>query len=403
MLVTFALMLVSAALLAAPASAHSALVGTDPVSGAVLAEVPDEVRLTFTEPVRISRDAVQLFDADGKPTATSAVALADAVVVALPEGLPDGTHLLRWRVRSYDGHRLSGDVTFSIRAPNVEGAAVPPRVTAVLPKVDDETTSHRISSALQGIQYVGLLLAAGLTVFLVLLPPSVRRAGSRRLLRVMQGAALLAAAAALGSELVPGLLLAGGLAVAVLTVQVPTRWARAAALLGAALGLTAPSLVGHTRSADPEGLLVVVDVIHLGTGAIWFGGLVGLVLLLPLLAGRDAVAANVLSRFSSLAAGSLVVLVAMGSVLSWRILSSWTHLFDTIYGALLLTKIAIVVVAVGVATVNRFVLLPRVRAGGHGHGGDGTGCLRGAIAVEATLLVLALLVTGFLTSEAPHG
>lgn len=390
----------AAALLAAPASAHTALVGTDPVNGAVLAQQPDEVRLTFTEPVRTSRDAVQLFGTAGRATATSAVAVADAVVVDLPEDLPDGTHVLRWRVSSYDGHPLSGEVTFSIRTSAVEGIATPPRVTAALPKLDEETTSLRIGSALQGVQYVGLLVAAGLAVFMVLLPPSARRAGSRRLLRVMQGAAFLAVAAALQSELVPGLLLAGGLAVVVLAAQVPTRSGRTAALLGAALALTSVSLVGHTRTADPEWLLVLVDMIHLGTAAIWFGGLVGLVLLLPLLGGRDAVAASVLSRFSSVAAASLVVLVAMGSVLSWRILSSWNHLFDTVYGALLLTKIAIVVVAVGVATANRFVLLPRVLAGGDGHG---TGSLRSAIAVEAALLLLALLITGFLSNEAPHG
>lgn len=412
LLAVLATLLAAAVLLAAPASAHAALIRTDPANGAVLAQAPEEVRLTFNEPVRLTAEAVRLFDATGSPAPVEAVVRTKAVVVDLPEGLEDGTHVLGWRVISYDGHPLSGNLTFSIGNASAGAVAVPTGDGA-------GAGTRRIASIVQGFQYVGLLLAAGLVVFTVLLPPQAPRAAYTRLLRVMRAAALVAAGAGvglvalasvqglrpglLGRESVAALLVAVGLLGAVLACRrPPARGARVLALLGAALAVTAPALVGHTRSFGPEALLVVVDVTHLVTGAIWFGGLVGLVLTLRLLAGD--LGARVLSRFSTLAAGSLVVLVAMGILLSWRILSSWENLFTTAYGALLLTKIAIVVVAVLVATVNRFVLLPRVSADAHTEDGRAprTRPIRTAIAAEGALLAVALLVTGFLSGQAPH-
>lgn len=415
LLAAVATVLAAAILLAAPASAHVALIHTDPAAGAVLTQAPEEIRLTFNEPVRLTDEAVRLFDAGGRLEAASAVIEATVVVVELPEGLGEGTHLLSWRVISYDGHPLSGNLTFSIRSAGTDVVAVPT-------SADAGAGTRPIGSVVQGLQYVGLLLAAGLVGFTLLLPRRAPRAAYSRLRWVMRAASVLAAASALGlvalasaqglrpglvgRESVAALLVVVGLLLAVLACRdVATRRARAIALLGAGLALTAPALVGHTRSFGPEALLVLADVTHLAAGAIWFGGLVGLALTLRLLAGRDDLGAQVLSRFSTLAAGSLVVLVAMGSLLSWRILASWDNLFTTAYGALLLTKIAIVIVAVVVATANRFVLLPRVLADGHGQDGGGAraGRLRSAITVEAALLALALLVTGFLTNEAPHG
>ena len=66
-----------------------------------------------------------------------------------------------------------------------------------------------------------------------------------------------------------------------------------------------------------------------------------------------------MSRFSTLAAGVLAALVATGSFMAWRIVGSWDGLVSTDYGRLLLVKIGVALVAVAIAAVNRFVLLPR--------------------------------------------
>lgn len=406
--------MVAAVLLAAPASAHATLVGTDPANGAVLAEAPEEARLTFNEPMQLPEDGVGLFDAAGAKMAVTARSQDEVIRIALPEELAAGSYVISWRAISADGHPLSGSVNFSVGQASDTVAAAPA-------PAEPGAGTPRLRNGSQGLQYAALLLAAGLVAFTVLLPRTLPRATSRRLRQVTLGAGLVAALAALalvplsgavkldrgvdavsspaawdaglvGHEWLAASLLVTGLAIATVASRLATTRGRAVALVGAALALTSPSLVGHTRSVDPELLLVLTDIAHLFAGAIWFGGLVGLVLTLRALSREDA--AGVLARFSTAAATSLAVLVAMGSVLSWRILGSWENLLHTTYGTLLLVKIGVVALAVAVAVVNRFVLLPRVR--------QDAGRIRRAVAVEGALLTVALLVTGFLVDRAPH-
>ena len=54
-------------LAAPPATAHATLISTDPVEGEVLPEAPDVVTFTYDEPVVLSEDSIQVFDAAGEP------------------------------------------------------------------------------------------------------------------------------------------------------------------------------------------------------------------------------------------------------------------------------------------------------------------------------------------------
>ena len=129
----------------------------------------------------------------------------------------------------------------------------------------------------------------------------------------------------------------------------------------------------------------------------------GLVLALRALSGRGRDAALALSRFSTLAAAVLALLVASGSLMSWRILGSWSGFVDTTYGRLLLAKIGVVALVVLLAAWNRFRLLPRVSGGlGHDAVRSGTLAVRAAVRVEAALIVVVLGLTGFLVNQSPR-
>jgi copper transport protein len=153
----------------------------------------------------------------------------------------------------------------------------------------------------------------------------------------------------------------------------------------------------------PEALVVAVDVLHLVAGAVWLGGLVALALVLTDLAAHDDAGAVVLGRFSTWAAGVLGVLVVAGSLLAWRIAGSWEALLDTGYGALLLVKVLLVLVAIAIAAWNRYALLPRLRGATRRRERlDATGLLVRTTVAEAGLLVAVLLVTGFLVDRSPE-
>ena len=411
------------ALAAGPAAAHATLIGTDPAEGEVLPTAPERVTFTFNEPVSLTSDAVGVFDATGEPVEAEASGTGEELVAELPD-LADGTYVVTYRVVSADGHPVAGSLSFSVGAPSE---------TVVAPGVDLDAAPPAATSTALGVAtavaYLGLLVAAGLVLFTTRAlagtrVPEAGRARLHRLLRLatgiavvgwllrlplvaayQQGAGPLALVSGTSPDLgllaadlvVTGAVLAG-LLVALL-VREPA-WARLAA---AAVALVAPALVGHTRAYEPVSLLVATDVVHLLAGATWLGGLVGLALTLPALAGRPADAAAVLARFSGWAASALGLVALTGSLLAWRILGSWSALTGTTYGRLLLVKIGVVALVAALAGVNRWRLLPKARtAVGHGEQQRATTALRGAVRVEAGLLVAAVALTGVLVNTSPR-
>ncbi|MEU4156525.1 copper resistance protein CopC [Actinoplanes sp. NPDC026670] len=203
---------------------------------------------------------------------------------------------------------------------------------------------------------------------------------------------------ALGARLGPQKAAAATMADRPLPVEPPGR-RRIAAVVAALIAAAAPALTGHTRSANPEALAIAADVLHLLAGSVWLGGLAGLALTLPGLAGRAA-AAETLARFSTAAAIVLTALVATGTLLGWRILGSWSALVNTDYGRLLLAKITIALVAVAIAAWNRWSLLPRIQQAPRRP--ERTRPVVRAVTIEGALLLAALLVTGSLVDTSPE-
>lgn len=409
----------------APASAHASLVSSDPAEGELLAEAPDEVTLTFDEPVSVVDDGIQAYDAAGDPLDVEAGARDEVVTADLPADLADGTYVVTWRVVSSDGHPIAGSLTFHIGAPSESVA--PPRDG---PATDD-TAMRDVASIVQALSYVALLLAGGLTIFLSWTARGIRLhdAVRRRLLRLQRGSALAAVVIAavgvavsgayqrgagmgglvetasldpslVGDDLTVLVLQAIGLGLAVVLAGRSTP--SLAGDIGAALAVWSPALVGHTRAYEPVSLLVLTDALHLSAGAVWLGGLVGLAVVLPSVAGRERDGALVLSRFSTVAAALLAVLAVAGVLLGWRILGSWSGLVDTTYGRLLLVKVGIALVVAGVAAWNRYRLLPQVSDGPHEARRRATYGVRRVVLLEAALLVGLLGVTGFLVEQPPR-
>ncbi len=382
---------------------------------------PDVVTFTFDEPVSLTSGSVQVFDAEGEPVESDSSSRDTVVTTDLPDELSDGSYVVVWRVVSADGHPIAGSLTFAIGEPSAEIAA------PQLPDTDPDDV-RRVLSVVQGLTYVGLFLAAGVVLCRtwVLRGLRIGEVAEDRLtkatwagfgLLVVTGGFAIPVSGAyqqglglsgLGEQDAVALALVGddllvlGLQVVGLLVAMTVR--RPAVVTGAAaVAVVAAAVVGHTRAYEPVPLLVVTDMLHLAAGTAWLGGLVGLAFALRALSGREREAALALSRFSTLAATALALLVATGSLMSWRILGSWGRFVDTTYGRLLLVKIGVVVVVALVAAFNRYRLLPRI-SGGVGHDAVRRGALavRTAVRVEAVLIVGVLGLTGFLVNQSPR-
>ncbi|MEU6959978.1 copper resistance CopC/CopD family protein [Streptomyces chrestomyceticus] len=118
-----------------------------------------------------------------------------------------------------------------------------------------------------------------------------------------------------------------------------------------AVGLAATwAMAEHASTGLQTAVAMPVDVLHLLAVATWLGGLTAL--LVSLYRG-PSVARSDVRRFSRLAFGSVLVVVATGVYQSWRQVGTWQALTDTSYGKLLLVKAALVVVLVGIAWFSR--------------------------------------------------
>jgi putative copper resistance protein D len=179
------------------------------------------------------------------------------------------------------------------------------------------------------------------------------------------------------------------------------------AWLLAALGAGAMAWAGHAAAVEPGGLLVaLVDAFHLIAAGAWFGALPPLAALLRGAAheaGADARPFAVLAvrRFSRLALGVMLAVVATGSANAWFQVGSLPALVGTRYGWLLLLKVALLAPILGLAQWSRRRLLPRLSGDGDTVGRPAMGRLGRFVAWEAALALSILLLTAMLSLAPP--
>ncbi|MFI9050636.1 copper resistance CopC/CopD family protein [Streptomyces sp. NPDC053427] len=386
---------------AAPASAHAALTGSDPAQGAVVDRAPEQVSLTFSEGVAMGDDSIRVLDPKGKRVDRGKLRnLCRGSVVrygaGLPPGLTDGTYTVAWQAVSADSHPVSGAFTFSVGAPS--------KTTAALP---EQEVGGGLVGALYGIArylaYAGFVLLAGGGAFVVACRPAAALVRSVQRLIVHGWAVLTGTTLAMlllrtpytGSGELADVFDLGGLQQVLLTKPGAALVSRLLLLAAAALfiavlfgayartqeaedgadpaddakrrrdltfglgiggvivaaGLAATwATAEHASTGLQTAVAMPVDVLHLLAVAAWLGGLAALVVSLY---WGPAVERSAVHRFSRIAFGSVLVLVATGIYQSWRQVGTWRALTDTSYGRLLLLKAGLVVVLVGIAWVSR--------------------------------------------------
>lgn len=410
------------------ASAHAELLSTTPEDGAALEHPPTEVVLTFNEPVQLVDGGVRLFIGADEPVVVDAQVSDTQVVAPFPADAEDGRYALSYRLVSADGHPISGAISFTI---GDAGGSAP------VPVADQQSpqATQLAVSVLTGLQYVSLLVFAGLNLFdrIVLRNRGRIDARSALVLRCTGAGALVAsillvpvsALNVTGSPLQEiispaawraGLLWGPVTAAAVVLLGVVGAYALATRtfdrrqlhmlpLLPALLALSAPVLVGHSQLIAPRALMVAADLGHLLVGSFWAGGVVGLLLVLAaarVVAGAQSGpvrAAQIVERFSALAAWTVAILAISGTIMAVRIVGTFSTLVSTGYGWTLLAKLGVLAPVLGIAAYNRFRLLPAVSARPAGH--PRWRHLVRTLQSEAALLVVVLIITGFLTNLSP--
>ncbi|GGJ14625.1 copper resistance CopC/CopD family protein [Streptomyces brasiliensis] len=375
---------------AGPASAHAALTGSDPAQGVVVDKAPTEVSLTFSEKVAMNDTSLRVLDPKGKRVDTGKPANVSGTTYAvrLHAGLVDGTYTVTYQVVSADSHPVAGAYTFSVGAPSKTSVSV-----------DGQTAGGGVVGWLYGfgryVSYAGYIVLVGGAAFVL---ACWRRGSGVRAVQRLVGAGWVALTAATlwllllrgsysgsgkvgdifdlellsqvlqtktGAALVSRLLLlaAAALFIAVLFGAYDKRdddekrdltFGLAIGGTVVAAGLAASwAMAEHASTGLQPGIAMPVDVVHLLAVATWLGGLVALLVALYRAPAETPVESTAVRRFSRVAFGSVLALVATGVYQSWRQLGSWSAFTDTRYGQLLLVKIGLVLLLVGIAWISR--------------------------------------------------
>ena len=386
--------LLSALCIATTAWAHATLLSSEPVDGSVLAQPPKMVQLNFNE--SITPAVVGLIDAGGKTRDIAVRAVGQSVLMVMPDDLPQGTQIVSYRVVSQDGHPVAGSMVFSIGA--VTGAAPQAKATplAALIWLARVGVYLGLFAGVGGAFFAawigqgpsGLMVSRGaLAVGIVSAVASLGLQGLD-LLNLPFGGIVTAAPwrSALATSLGPSLLIAFAvMAMAWFAWQSPSiliSWVLTTlAMAGVGLSLATS---GHAATASPQWLTRTSLFLHGITAAYWVGALA------PLAAMARRCSDDlprVLKQFSAIALPLVGLLVFSGLVLSIIQLGSLRALIETSYGVILSIKLVLVILLLGLAALNRFLLTPAVIADY-----ENIRPLRGSILIECALVVGILAV-----------
>ncbi|MFP5487680.1 MAG: CopD family protein, partial [Acidimicrobiia bacterium] len=142
------------------------------------------------------------------------------------------------------------------------------------------------------------------------------------------------------------------------------RWSAGATsafgIVGAAIGVASFAFDGHTTTEGPRVLHAVVNAVHVSAAAVWFGGLVAIVVVVV---GRTGAVGPLLVGFSRLATVSLVAVALAGATMAALILDDPSGITGTDWGRRLLVKVGAVVVAASLGAYHHLAVVPRLPAG----------------------------------------
>lgn len=361
--------------------------------------------------------------AGGEPARSLAVSIdphdVHALLAALPP-LAGGAYSVRWHVLSADGHRVDGVVQFTVARQGDSSAM--PAAAAVPPAVDAPSLPVAVADSgfvaalgrrpavaeLRAAAITALLALAGLALLIATLPISGPRPLRLAQLLSIVSTALLSAylvvwsSTTVGSQygILDALSLAasttpGALEIARVALSVLALWAlvlarrpgMAAPFAGVAVLITGAS--GHSAVTSPA-ISIPTKALHLAAAAIWLGGLLWIVTA----ERHGARYVEGARRISSLAFGSVLVVLATGILQSVLFLPRLNALTASTYGRLILIKVAGLLVLVFFGAFHRRIV-PRL---------DTTIArrrLRGSVRFEIVVMIAVSVVGGLLAAVSP--
>src|SRR5207302_4811444 len=403
---------------------------------------PAELRLVYDEVVEPRFAVVSVTDAAAHQQVDGPVHRSASNPYELDAPLKhsaEGWYLVFWRVISADGHPLRGAFLYRI------GPNPGPRPQFVIPSLSETAVTPGLI-ALRWLTFLSAMAAIGLFVLrTVIARPVVTRVPETRLRAVSIAFGIAVAIGLVATPIYVLLATAqfalrsfwsiGALvplmdvsafgrgylrfellfalfalaAAAAIWLDRPERARRSVAgllslwgaLLAAGALLLVPGAAGHAAQTSPRALALVLDWLHLASGSLWVGGLIGLLVLWSSLpaARRTAGLAVCVPRFSNTAFVSVVVLLGSGTGAAVLHLPTLATLWQTGYGKTIIIKASLLLAAMLLAAVNLLRTKPALAR--EAMSTRAAVLLRRLVAGEVVLVSSAVVAAAVLSSYPP--
>ena len=396
--------------------AHGALKSSSPVRDATLTRLPPNLVLTFTERVEVGVAKIFLVRDEADTVAISALRSDSggrSIVADIVGAGGSGTYVVHWLVSGKDGHPVHGTIPFRITGDSgvVDSAttgAQQDSIAAASPEAYSSEASPEPTSEIAGgiyassgtlhtatrwLGFAAFFALVGSLMTIVPVASALSRQGRSSFAQALSSRACTTALIAVTIFVLADVArlvlqqrsLAGGGEAVAMGAVLATTWGKAwllriissaaaavaiafiprtkavlrrASLLILMLSAVAiavgMALSGHAAAAAAPLLPVFYDALHVLAASSWTGTLAMVLLVaLPRLQSDPATALIALRTFSAMAVLAVIVLFCTG------VLSAWTHLGDfaalthSVYGKVLLTKLAFVVILVLLGARNR--------------------------------------------------
>ena len=410
-------------------SAHAELLSSDPQPGAVLDTAPENITLTFTEPVEISLGAIRLFDGTGSSIDIGAArhpdGREDAVEIDLPD-LANGSYVVDWRVVSADSHPVHAAFTFQVGPDSdlqsglldqIIGSSNTGKQASIGLSVSRSLVTASIAVVFGGLlvcglgmvpfgrrqrMVIGIAAVVGVVAGLLAMPLEVGYTAGRSLSVITDGSAWRAVLdTTIGVAWLiraATIALAASILLATHSRSLASWWPPLLIVSLVVVGI-ASAYGGHGAVGRWHYLGVFVTMLHVSAMTVWLGGLV---LLIVSFADADR---EGVQRFSSFALIAIVTVVVSGAIQGTRQVGSIDGLTGTSYGKLLIWKLIAVAAVLAVAAVARASVHGRLSLSPASVGAAGInfdrGRLRRAVGIESVLAVAVVVVTSLLMAANP--
>jgi copper transport protein len=435
--------------------AHAHLKKATPAAGSSTSTPPHAIRLWFSEKPELSLTNVTLADSAGTLVTLGAPASdADgplAVSIAIPSVLGAGLYTVTWSTAAADGHPSKGHFSFRVTAPAVPVPSNAPPVTpapivrGVTPDTPVTTATGSEDAAagaitpafvvVRAISFAAMLAMIGAVAFRLgvlsrvkELDAATESAMATRIASLSAIAAGVFVIATLARLYLQNRMMSGDIATDVAhlrAMSMETNWGAAwrpqlAAgvvaffgflivrrmstmgwmVLGAVLITLAAvtATAGHAGSSPQLPLLAVLaDTFHIIGASGWMGSLLWMVVAgLPIIQSssdrRAARAAALVHAFSPMALGFGGVVGVTGVVSAKLKFDTFSALWSTSYGQVLLVKLALLVALAALGYHNWRRVRPSLGTD------EGTARLERSASIEVGIGVLVVIVTAILVA-----